>query len=153
MSSIAFFVGAILAACGVGQIILANDSSMFALFGFGVVGVVFAIKILNNWRQGFYIFFGWLFVEDFARKHLGNNPAIFFAKDVLVVLVYLSFYVEGRNRKEKATFRPPFLIPLLIFFWLAAGQVFNFASTSVLFGFLGLKLYFLYIPLMYLATR
>ena len=151
MSSIAFFVGAILAACGVGQIILANDSSMFALFGFGVVGVVFAIKILNNWRQGFYIFFGWLFVEDFARKHLGNNPAIFFAKDVLVVLVYLSFYVEGRNRKEKATFRPPFLIPLLIFFWLAAGQVFNFASTSVLFGFLGLKLYFLYIPLMYLG--
>ncbi len=150
-SSIAFFVGTILAACGVGQIILANDSSVFALFGFGVVGVVFAIKILNNWRQGLYIFFGWLFVEDFARKHLGNNPAIFFAKDVLVVLVYLSFYVEGRNRKEKATFRPPFLIPLLIFFWLAAGQVFNFASTSVLFGFLGLKLYFLYIPLMYLG--
>jgi hypothetical protein len=151
LSSIAFFVVAILAACVAGQIILANDLSIFALFAIGVVGIVFAIKILNNWRQGLYIFFGWLFVEDFARKYLGNNLAIFFAKDILVVLVYLSFYVERRNRKEKATFRPPFLIPLLIFLWLAAGQVFNFASTSVFFGFLGLKLYFLYIPLMYLG--
>jgi hypothetical protein len=110
------------------------------------VGIAFATKILNNWRRGLYIFFGWLFVEDFARKYLGNNLAIFFAKDVLVVLVYLSFYAEGRNRKEKTTFRPPFLIPLLIFLWLAAGQVFNFASTSVFFGFLGLKLYFFMFP-------
>jgi len=151
LSSIAFFVIAILAAYGAGQIILANDFSMFGLLGIGVVGIAFATKILNNWRRGLYIFFGWLFVEDFARKFLGNNLAIFFAKDVLVVLVYLSFYAEGRNRKEKTTFRPPFLIPLLIFLWLAAGQVFNFASTSVFFGFLGLKLYFLYIPLMYLG--
>jgi len=148
LSSIAFFVVAVLVAYEAGQIILANDLSVFALFGIGVAGIVFAIKILNNWRQGLYIFFGWLFVEDFARKYLGNNLAVFFAKDVLVVLVYLSFYAEERKKK---TFRPPFLIPLLIFLWLAVGQVFNFASTSVFFGFLGLKLYFLYIPLMYLG--
>src|SRR6266704_5671041 len=133
-STIFIFVVGLLGAYGVSEFMVANDWTGLSLVVIGIVGLVFAVKILNNWRHGLYIFFGWLFVEDFARKHLGNNVAMFFAKDVLMVLVYLSFYFEGRNRKEKATFRPPFLIPLLIFFWLAAGQVFNFASTSVLFG-------------------
>jgi hypothetical protein len=73
----------------------------------------------------------------------GNNLAMFFAKDVLLVLVYISFYAAGKNGKEKAIFRPPFLVPLLIFVWFAAGQVFNLASTSLFFGFLGMKFYFL----------
>jgi len=45
----------------------------------------------------------------------------------------------------------PFLVPLLVFLWFAIAQVFNPGSTSVIYGFLGLKLYFLYIPLMYLG--
>src|SRR4030095_266434 len=110
-----------------------------------------AIRILNNWREGLYIFFGWLFVEDFARKYLGNNMAIYFAKDALVVLVYISFFIARRKRREPAAFRPPFVAPLLIFLWFAVGQVFNPGSSSVFYGFLGLKLYFLYIPLMYLG--
>jgi hypothetical protein len=116
-----------------------------------VAGLVFAVRILNNWRHGLYIFFGWLFLEDFVRKYLGNNMAIYFAKDFLVILVYLSFYSERRRLREKAIFRPPFLFPLLIFFWFAAAQVFNPASTSLFYGLLGLKLYFLYVPLMYLG--
>src|SRR5258707_13594216 len=76
---------------------------------------------------------------------------VFFAKDFLVILIYISFYSERRNRKEKAVFRPPFLMPLLVFLWFAIAQVFNPGSPSVFYGFLGLKLYFLYIPLMYLG--
>jgi len=151
LSSIVFLVAAILVAYVAGQITLADDSKILALSAIGVAGIVFAIKILNNWRHGLYIFFGWLFVEDFARKYLGNNLAMFFAKDVLLVLVYISFYAARKNGKKKAIFRPPFLVPLLIFVWFAAGQVFNFASTSLFFGFLGMKLYLLYVPLMYLG--
>jgi hypothetical protein len=150
-SSIVFFVVAILVAYGAGHIILANDLKIFALFGIGVLGIVFAIKILNNWRHGLYIFFGWLFVEDFARKFLGNNMAIFFAKDILAVLVYISFFAARKDGKERETFKPPFLVPLLVFVWFAVGQVFNPGSTSVFYGFLGLKIYFFYIPLMYLG--
>jgi hypothetical protein len=117
----------------------------------GATGLVLAIKILNDWRRGLYLFFGWLFVEDFARKYLGNNMAIFFAKDVLVVLVYISFYASRRKRNKRAIFDPPFLTPLLVFVWFAIAQIFNFASTSVFYGFLGLKIYFLYVPLMYLG--
>src|SRR5207249_3061963 len=117
----------------------------------GIAGLALAVKILNNWRHGLYIFFGWLFMEDFARKYLGNNMVIYFAKDILVILVYLSFYLARRNKKERAAFWPTFRVPLLIFVWFATGQVFNPGSTSVFYGFLGLKLYFLYIPLMYLG--
>ena len=113
--------------------------------------VVAVVTILSDWRKGLYIFFGWLFVEDLARKYLGNNMAIFFAKDFLVVLVYLSFFNARRNRKVEATFKPPFRLPLLLFLWFAIVQVFNPASSSVFYGPLGLKLYFLYVPLMYVG--
>src|SRR5262249_12613357 len=61
------------------------------------------------------------------------------------------FYLSRRRKQTPETFRPPFLMPLLILVWFAVAQVFNPASTSVFYGFLGLKLYFLYVPLMYLG--
>jgi hypothetical protein len=132
-------------------LILADDWKMLATIVLSFAGLAFTIKILNDWRQGLYIFFGWLFFEDFARKYLGNNMAVYFAKDFLVVLVYLSFFISRRRKREIASFKPPFLIALLLLVWFAMGQVFNPASTSIFYGFLGLKLYFLYVPLMYLG--
>ena len=82
------------------EFILESDTKGLGLKGLGLMfgGCVlfaFVIKILANWRQGLYIFFGWLFFEDFFRKYLGNNMAIYFAKDVLVLLVFLvSFSVR-----------------------------------------------------------
>jgi hypothetical protein len=149
--TIFIFVVGLLGAYGVSEFLVANDWTALGLVVIGIAGLAFAVKILNNWRHGLYIFFGWLFMEDFARKYLGNNMVIYFAKDILVVLVYLSFYLARRNKKEKASFRPSFRVPLLIFVWFATAQVFNPGSTSVFYGFMGLKLYFLYIPLMYLG--
>src|SRR6266480_1302532 len=150
-STIFIFVVGLLGAYGVSEFLVANDWTGLGFIVIGIAGLALAVKILNNWRHGLYIFFGWLFVEDFARKHLGNNMMIYFAKDILVILVYLSFFLARRNRKEKAVFRPSFLVPLLILVWFAVGQVFNPGSSSVFYGILGLKLYFLYIPLMYLG--
>lgn len=151
LTTITLFVVAMIAAYVASEFILAEDWKGLGLVAIGLAGVVFAIRILNNWRQGLYIFFGWLFVEDLARKYLGNNMVVYFAKDILVVLVYISFYFARRARKEASTFRPPFIVPLLIFVWFVIGQVFNPGSNSVFYGFLGLKLYFLYVPLMYLG--
>ena len=52
------------------------------------------------------------------------------------------------RRRSVPAFRPPFRIPLLIFFWFGVMQAFNPGSTSIWFGPLGLKIYFLYVPLM-----
>jgi hypothetical protein len=150
-SSVALFVFALLAAFEISDFVLANDWTALAFIVIGIAGLAFAVRILNNWRHGLYIFFGWLFFEDFARKFLGNNMVIYFAKDILVILVYISFNLARRNSREKVRFRPPFLVPLLIFVWFAAAQVFNPGASSLFYGVLGLKLYFLYIPLMYLG--
>jgi len=144
-------IGGLVGAYAAAQLILQDDWKGLALIALGFGALTFAIKILNNWRQGLYIFFAWLFFEDFTRKYLGNNMVIYFAKDFLVILVYISFLAARRRRKDIASFKPPFLLPLLLMVWFAVGQVFNPGSTSVLYGMLGLKLYFLYVPLMYLG--
>jgi hypothetical protein len=124
------------------------ESLLFATLGFGACAV--AVAILRNWRSGFYLFLVWLLFEDLARKYLGNGTALFFGKDILVGLVYVSFFVALRRRREKVP-RPPFLLPLALFVWLAAAQVFNPNSPSVLYGLLGFKLYFYYVPLMFVG--
>ena len=45
-------------------------------------------------------------------------------------------------------FRPPFLVPLLIFIWFGVIQIFNPASTHIMYGLMGIKIYFYYVPLM-----
>jgi len=147
----ALLLAALGAAWLVSQFVVNSDWTSLGLAFGALAGLAVAVKVLNDWRQGLYIFFGWLFFEDLVRKYLGNNMIVYFAKDFLVILVYISFFAARRRHKDIAVFKPPFLMPLLLLVWFAVGQVFNPASTSVLFGFLGLKLYFLYVPLMYLG--
>ena len=135
------FVFALLAAFEISQFVTENDWNALGLIVIGIAGLAFAIRILNNWRQGLYIFFGWLFFADFARKYLGNNMAIYFAKDFLVLLVYVSFLLVRRNSREKTAFRPPFLArhPWFLFasrpprFSLQAAPA-SFTECSVLSG-------------------
>jgi hypothetical protein len=43
------------------------------------------------------------------------------------------------------------LIPFLLFFWYCVAQAFNPASTSIFYGLMGLKLCFLYAPLLFVG--
>jgi len=65
-------------------------------------------------------------------------------------MIYLSFF-HAYRRKQVQLFRPSFRVPLLLFIWFGVLQVFNPASTSFFFGLLGLKLYFYYVPLLYVG--
>jgi hypothetical protein len=132
------------------QYIITGDLISFAYAAMVCLGAVLIVAILNDWRNGLYFFFAWLLFEDFARKFLNNDMTIYFAKDVLVAVVYLSFFV-AYYRKTVQVFRPPFLIPVLLFVWFGVMQVFNPASSTLLYGIMGLKLYFNYIPLIFLG--
>jgi hypothetical protein len=134
----------------VGGKIATNDYRPLEFGSLAVVVTIVAIYILKDWRTGFYMFLVWLLFEDLVRKYLGNNMAIYFAKDALVGLVYISFFSEARRKHEKL-FKPPFLPYLLVFLWLGVIQIFNQNSPSILYGFLGFKLYFYYIPLMFVG--
>jgi hypothetical protein len=93
------------------------------------------------------MFLVWLLFEDLVRKYLGNNMALYFGKDVLVAVFYLSFFTAIR-REQIRLFKPPFRVPLLLMIWFGVIQVFNPASPSIFFGLLGLKLFFFYTPLL-----
>jgi hypothetical protein len=142
-------VGA-LAAYEAAEYVISGDLKGLAYAGIAVVGGAIVIGILNNWRNGVYFFLSWLLFEDFARKFLGNNMAIYFAKDFLALVVFISFLAALR-RKEVVSFRPPFLGPVLIFVWFGALQVFNPASTSIWYGLMGFKIFFYYVPLVFLG--
>src|SRR6266446_8197643 len=104
-------VGAV-AAYEAAEFVIRGDFAAMAYAGLALVGGAIVIGILNNWRNGVYFFLGWLLFEDFARKFLGNNMAIYFAKDFLALVVFISFLAAHR-RKEIASFRPPFIMPVL----------------------------------------
>jgi len=95
-SSVALFVLALLVAFGISQFVLNHDWKSLGFIVIGIAGWACAVRILNNWRHGLYIFFAWLFFEDFARKFLGNSVVTYFAKDILLILFYISFYA-ARN--------------------------------------------------------
>ena len=144
------FLFGIYAAWEIGNIIVAQDLRSIAFIAMFIVAFAMAITILRDWRLGLYFFLVWLLFEDLARKHLGNNIVIYFAKDILVGLVYISLYIEIRNGRAK-TFRPPFLLCLSLFLWLGVLEIFNSNSPNVLYGLMGFKLYFYYIPLIFVG--
>jgi hypothetical protein len=130
---------------------IAADDERSLIFGvFIFTACVVAAMILRNWRTGFYLFFVWMLFEDLFRKYMGNGFALFFGKDILVGLVYISLFAAIRSGREKR-FRPPFLLWLGLFFLLGVIQVFNPNSPHILYGLLGFKIYFYYIPLMYVG--
>ncbi len=130
--------------------IVAGSDKTLIMFGLSLVVAALVVHILNDWRSGVLVFLVWLLFEDLARKYLGNNLVVYFAKDFLVAVAYLSFYFAKR-RREVEFFKPSFLVPLGIFGALAFVEVFNPFSPNVLFGFLGMKLYLYYVPLMFLG--
>src|SRR5215469_4553116 len=109
----AFFVFVALAAYVVAQFILGDINSLLYL-GLFIGAAIGVVTVLNNWRKGVYLFIAWILFEDLVRKYLGNNMAIYFAKDALVLLLYLSFF-RARRVSPAEKFRPPFLVLLLCF--------------------------------------
>lgn len=146
MTGFIVFALGLLGAYEAATLIIAGDISGLLYIAVIFILAASVIAILNDWRLGLYFFFAWLLLEDLIRKYLGNNMAIYFAKDFLVAVVYLSFFIAWR-RKRAQGFRPPFFVPLMIMIWFGVLQVFNPTSPHLAYGMLGMKLYFYYVPL------
>jgi hypothetical protein len=56
--SVALFVLALLVALEISQFVLTDDWKSLGFMVIGIAGLAFAVRILNNWRHGLYIFFG-----------------------------------------------------------------------------------------------
>lgn len=148
--SLFFLVLGGLAAYETATDIVSGDFVRLAYFGIVVAMGAIVVFILLDWRKGLYLFLAWLLFEDLSRKFLGNNMAIYFAKDIFVGVVYLAFFIAYRSsRKEDIKpFRFPFRAALFVFVWFGIIQIFNPASAHIAYGILGAKLYFYYMPLL-----
>jgi hypothetical protein len=144
------FVLAFWLAWEVGGRIVSDDMRSVLLGVILFAGCAVAATVLRNWRTGFYLFFVWMLFEDLVRKFMGNSLELFFGKDILLFFVYIALFVEIRRGREK-TFRPPFFLFLNLFVWLGVVQVFNQNSPSILYGLLGFKVYFYYMPLLFVG--
>ena len=133
-----------------GNSIAVGSSKMSLLLAASFAAFFVAGRIAGDWRSGVYFFFVWLLFEDLVRKYMGNNMYIYFAKDVLVGFTYIALLAE-RAKRDTPLFRAPFRSALVLFFILGLVQVFNPHSPSIYYGLLGLKLYFYYIPLMFVG--
>ena len=121
-----------------------------AIVAAGFFATFVASQIAQNWRTGVYYFLFWVLFEDLFRKYMGNNMAIYFAKDILAAVTFGSFIVS-RMRERFKPFHPPFRFVLGAFVILGAVQMLNPYSPSVWYGILGMKLYFYYMPLMFVG--
>src|ERR1700730_2482889 len=128
--------------------IVSGSIDMLIIGAMAIALVMIVVATLHNWRVGVFLFIVWLLFEDLARKFLGNGWILFFGKDVLAAITYVSLW-RAKRRGEVPRLRPTFMVPLALFFSLAFIQVFNTWTPSVLYGFLVLKLYFFYFPLIY----
>jgi hypothetical protein len=148
MLGLGFLAIALFGAYELSGFIVNNDVISLSMTAMVCVAGTFVLAILRNWRHGVYCLIAWLLFEDFVRKFLGNNMAIYFAKDILTAVVYIAFFLAYRRRdKDLQVARPPFLPVLLVFIWFGVLQIFNPGSTTVFFGLMGMKLYFYYTPL------
>jgi hypothetical protein len=150
ITSLGFLCFALFAALVISRYISAGDWTALIYIAIGCIAAAIGVAILQNWRNGVFLFFAWLLFEDFARKFLGNNMAIYFGKDLLAILIFISFLGACR-RKTARTFRPPFLVSLLVLASFGLIQILNTASPHLAFGLLGFKLYFFYVPLTFVG--
>src|SRR5713101_5277914 len=93
-------------------IVAGSDRNLLS-FGTGLVACAIILHIMTDWRSGVILFLVWLVFEDLARKYLGNSMTVYFTKDLIVGVAYISFLV-ARRRGQVATFKIPFLLPLAI---------------------------------------
>src|SRR5271165_3556721 len=82
-----FYVLVLVAAYEAAGYVISDDFTGLIYVGLAVVAGAGVVAILNNWRNGVYLFLSWLLFEDLARKFLGNNMVIYFAKDFLLLVV------------------------------------------------------------------
>jgi hypothetical protein len=134
---------------GAGTSIAGGDYKQMIMAAIAFVVICVAGLIISDWRSGVYLFLVWLLFEDLVRKYMGNNMAIYFTKDALVGVTYLAFVKAARPR---VGFLPPALRwSLGLFVLLGLVQVFNPNSPNLIYGGLGLKVYFYYVPLMFVG--
>jgi hypothetical protein len=130
---------------------LSSESAPTLVFLAGIVLVV-AFLAIRNWERALFGTFVLIVFEGALRKWVlpSAGSQIYFLKDGILVVVYVGFLLDSRRRG----FAPPEMVALKLIIMLALAfgllEVWNPNSPSILVGLLGLKAYFLYVPIAFI---
>lgn len=150
-SSVIAIALALSAGYGLASLLAEADWRWIIIAGVFVSALVMGTQILRQWRWGITAFFLWIVVEDLIRKHLGNQIVLYAAKDLLIVLTYVSFLLWPRARSQAWGWKNPLEAPLLVFLAIAIVNCFNPGIDHPAIPLIGLRMNFLYVPLLYLG--
>jgi hypothetical protein len=125
--------------------------SFILIIVFGIMSII----IFHRWRNGIYLIFIWLYIEDIIRRLIpGQPPQVMLIKDSLLLITYFAFFITLviiNNKKPFALWKPPFLTGFLLFGgWCFVGS-FNPNIPNPLFPIIGLRSYLWYALLFFLG--
>lgn len=116
-----------------------------------IISIYLFKKILTNWELGIWILFIWIIFEDLLRKFMNNNMLIFFIKDIIFIITLFGFIIQKRNNITIPSSMRKLFLPIVILFSWFLVQCFNPSLPNSLVALIGMKSYFLYIPLLFMG--
>ena len=144
------WLGCVIIVAAAGVSVIGSQSRWAFPFVLACLGVLCFLAFFS-WRTGLPLFIAWLVVEDLIRKYLGNNMFLYFGKDALFLSLLGGFLLTQVGEPRKTHFYPSFLFPLGLFLVMALLQTFNPDSPSPLYGLLGFRMNFFYLPLLWVG--
>lgn len=116
-------------------------------------GIFAILWAQSRWRQALEAALVMLVIEGAVRKWLlpGAQDLIYFAKDGLLIGVYLGWWQERMRLNLRMRVPPAITLSLGVAVAFGALQIFNPALPNMLVGILGFKAYFLYVPLLWVV--
>jgi hypothetical protein len=118
-----------------------------------LAGALIVFWSVQRWRDAIRFALVLVVLEGAIRKWLlpGAQDLVYFAKDAVLLAAYVGFWQDQARARLPRLVPPPLALLLLGSVLVGTLQMFNENLPSVLVGVLGLKAYFLYVPLLWVV--
>jgi hypothetical protein len=123
-----------------------------ALLLLAPIAVLGAVLAVRYWQQALFGVFVLVVFEGALRKWAfpSAQAQIYLVKDAILLAVYLGFVLDARRNQPVLRDVTSIKVVLLLAFIFSCFEVLNPNSPSILVGLMGLKAYFLYVPIAFI---
>jgi len=135
---------------GWGVLPAATDDYRIALAVFAVLAIPW-LGLLIPWRSILVFCLFWIVFEALLRRYLVDDILLFFIKDLLFGVVYFRVLSTARALKGRVVADSQIVLFLGILVVYSLVQMFNPYLPNFVIGLLGFRIWFWYIPLMFVA--
>ena len=126
-----------------------DSPTLLLLAAIAALGALLAARY---WQQALFGVFVLVVFEGALRKWAfpSAQAQIYLVKDAILLAVYLGFVLDARRNQPVLRDVTSIKVVLLLAFIFSCFEVLNPNSPSILVGLMGLKVYFLYVPIAFI---